>query len=94
MCSIKKAGLSLILFILTSCSTKKTVIVIPEHNVVIEDKSVLCSDFEKNIVNIRFTLLSIVKFFLLKLEIGFKDRRGGSFILMIATIEGHCDERG
>ena len=48
---IKKAGLLLILFILTSCSTKKTVIVIPQHNVVVEDESVLRSDFEKNIGN-------------------------------------------
>lgn len=92
---IKKAGLLLILFILTSCSTKKTVIVIPQHNVVVEDESVLRSDFEKNIGNkVYFTFDSAI----LSQEAKNRLQKQAEWLLahsnVIVTIEGHCDERG
>jgi len=56
---------------------------------------VYCVVILKKILEIKFTLLSIVQFFLLKLEIDFKNRRRVTHLSnVIATIEGHCDERG
>ncbi|WPY01858.1 Peptidoglycan-associated lipoprotein Pal-like protein (plasmid) [Candidatus Trichorickettsia mobilis] len=92
---IKKAGLLLILFSLTSCSTKKTVIVIPEHNTVVEDESILRSDFEKNIGNkVYFAFDSAI----LSQEAKDRLKKQAEWLVahsnVIATIEGHCDERG
>lgn len=92
---VKKVGLLLILFALSSCSTKKTVIVIPEHNIVIEDESPLHSDFEKNIGNkVYFAFDSAI----LSQEAKNRLQKQAEWLLVhsnvIAIIEGHCDERG
>jgi len=91
---IKKAGLLLILFTLSSCTTKKP-IVISEHNAVIKDKSILRSEFEKNVGNkIYFAFDSAI----LSPEAKDRLKKQAEWLLahsnVIATIEGHCDERG
>lgn len=91
---IKKAGLLLILFTLSSCTTKKP-IVISEHNAVIKDKSLLRSEFEKNVGNkVYFAFDSAI----LSPEAKDRLKKQAEWLLahsnVIATIEGHCDERG
>ena len=91
---IKKAGLLLILFTLSSCTTKKS-IVISEHNAVIKDKSLLRSEFEKNVGNkVYFAFDSAI----LSPEAKDRLKKQAEWLLahsnVIATIEGHCDERG
>jgi peptidoglycan-associated lipoprotein len=91
---IKKAGLLLILFTLSSCTTKKP-IVISEHNAVIKDKSILRSEFEKNVGNkVYFAFDSAI----LSPEAKDRLKKQAEWLLahsnVIATIEGHCDERG
>lgn len=92
---IKKAGLLLILFTISSCTTKKTVVVIPEHNAVIQDESVLRNDFEKNIGHkVYFAFDSAI----LSQEAKDRLQKQAEWLIdhsnVIATIEGHCDERG
>ena len=91
---IKKAGLLLILFTLSSCTTKKP-IVISEHNAVIKDESILRSEFEKNVGNkVYFALDSAI----LSPEAKDRLKKQAEWLVahsnVIATIEGHCDERG
>jgi peptidoglycan-associated lipoprotein len=91
---IKKAGLLLILFTLSSCTTKKP-IVISEHNAVIKDKSILRSEFEKNVGNkVYFAFDSAI----LSPEAKDRLKKQAEWLLahsnVIAIIEGHCDERG
>lgn len=91
---IKKAGLLLILFTLSSCTTKKP-IVISEHNAVIKDESILRSEFEKNVGNkVYFAFDSAI----LSPEAKDRLKKQAEWLVahsnVIATIEGHCDERG
>ena len=91
---IKKAGLLLILFTLSSCTTKKP-IVISEHNAVIKDESILRSEFEKNVGNkVYFAFDSAI----LSAEAKDRLKKQAEWLVahsnVIATIEGHCDERG
>lgn len=91
---VRKAGLLLILFTLSSCTTKKPV-VIPEHNNVIQDEGILRSEFEKSVGNkVYFTFDSAV----LSQEAKDRLKKQAEWLLarsnVIATIEGHCDERG
>lgn len=91
---VKKAGLLLILFILSSCTIKKTV-VIPEHNTVIKDEGILRSEFEKTIGNkVHFAFDSAI----LSQEAKDRLKKQAEWLVahsnVIATIEGHCDERG
>jgi peptidoglycan-associated lipoprotein len=93
---IEKAGLLLILFIISSCATKKAVVVvIPEHSAVIENESVLRSDFEKNIGHkVYFALDSVI----LSQEAKNRLKKQAEWLLVnpnvTTTIEGHCDEKG
>lgn len=91
---IKKAGLLLILLTLSSCTTKKP-IVISEHNAVIKDESILRSEFEKNVGNkVYFAFDSAI----LSAEAKDRLKKQAEWLVahsnVIATIEGHCDERG
>lgn len=91
---IKKAGLLLILLTLSSCTTKKP-IVISEHNAVIKDESILRSEFEKNVGNkVYFAFDSAI----LSPEAKDRLKKQAEWLVahsnVIATIEGHCDERG
>ena len=92
---IKKAGLLLILFTISSCTTKKTVVVIPEHNAVIQDESVLRNDFEKNIGHKVYVAFDSA---ILSQEAKDRLQKQAEWLIdhsnVIATIEGHCDERG
>ena len=91
---IKKALLILILFTLSSCNNKKP-IVISEHNAVIKDESILRSEFEKNVGNkVYFAFDSAI----LSAEAKDRLKKQAEWLVahsnVIATIEGHCDERG
>ncbi len=91
---IRKAELLLILFTLSSCTIKKPVI-IPEHNTVIQDEGILRNEFEKAIGNkVYFAFDSAI----LSQEAKDRLKKQAEWLLahpnVIATIEGHCDERG
>jgi peptidoglycan-associated lipoprotein len=91
---IRRAELLLILFTLGSCTIKKPVI-IPEHNTVIQDEGILRNEFEKTIGNkVFFAFDSAV----LSQEAKDRLKKQAEWLLahqnVIATIEGHCDERG
>lgn len=92
---VRKAELLLILFtLLSSCTTKKPV-VISEHNTVIQDEGILRSEFEKNIGNkVYFAFDSAI----LSPEAKDRLKKQSEWLVtrsnVIATIEGHCDERG
>jgi peptidoglycan-associated lipoprotein len=92
---VRKAELLLILFtLLSSCTTKKPV-VIPEHNTVIQDEGILRSEFEKTVGNkVYFAFDSAA----LSQEAKDRLKKQAEWLLahsnVIATIEGHCDERG
>ena len=91
---VRKAELLLILFTLSSCTTKKP-IVISEHNAVIKDESILRSEFEKNVGNkVYFAFDSAI----LSAEAKDRLKKQAEWLVahsnVIATIEGHCDERG
>lgn len=92
---IKKAGLLLILFSISSCTSKKTIVVVPEPNAVIRDQSVLRTNFEKNIGHkVYFAFDSAI----LSQEAKDRLQKQAEWLIanpdVIATIEGHCDERG
>ena len=91
---VRKAELLLILFTLSSCTIKKPGI-IPEHNTVIQDEGILRSEFEKSVGNkVYFAFDSAV----LSQEAKDRLKKQAEWLLahsnFIATIEGHCDERG
>lgn len=92
---IKKAKLLLILVVLAGCSTRKTVVVIPEYNILLEDKNALRSDFERNISNkVYFAFDSAM----LSKEAKNLLQKQAEWLLshpnVKATIEGHCDKKG
>lgn len=92
---VKKAGLLLILLAISSCATKETIVVIPEYIAVIEDKSILRSDFEKNIGHkVYFAFDSAMLLQEAKSRLQKQADWLQAHSNVIATIEGHCDERG
>ena len=91
----KKVSLLLALFILTACSRQKPAIIIPAPSIVIEDEKALRNDLEKNIgdkVYFAFDKANLTK------EAKDKLQKQAVWLnshpSIIATIEGHCDERG
>jgi peptidoglycan-associated lipoprotein len=75
--------------------TTKKPVVIPEHNTVIQDEGILRSEFEKNIGNkVYFAFDSAI----LSPEAKDRLKKQSEWLVtrsnVIATIEGHCDERG
>jgi len=94
--SVRKIWVLLIVSFLTSCTTKKTIVLAPEYTFVSQDKTAeLREEFNKIIGNkVYFSFDSSA------LSREAKDRleRQAQWLLahkaVIATIEGHCDERG
>ena len=85
---------SIFSFLRKSCTIKKAG-VIPEHNTVIQDEGILRTEFEKTIGNkVYFAFDSAV----LSQEAKDRLKKQAEWLLahsnVIATIEGHCDERG
>ena len=91
---VRKAELLLILFTLSSCTIKKPGI-IPEHNTVIQDEGILRNEFEKTVGNKVFFAFDSA---ILSQEAKDRLKKQAEWLLahsnFIATIEGHCDERG
>jgi peptidoglycan-associated lipoprotein len=92
----KKIWILLIMSILTSCCARKTVVVAPEYNVIMQDQAAaLREEFNKIIGNkVHFAFDSSV----LSSEAKNRLEKQAQWLLahpvIMATIEGHCDERG